>query len=300
MIRVEGVTRDYGGVRALDGIDLTLDRGEWIGLVGPNGSGKTTLMRILLGLTKPTTGTVHFEGREPDRAGWMRFKSRAGYMPERIRLYENLTGVEVLRYFASIRGIDRDRVSRLLDRVGLGEAADRRVGGWSRGMRQRLNLAQALLSDPDVLILDEPTEGLDPHAVRRFFELLRGDREDDRRRSVLLSSHRLGEIEDQVDRVCILGRGRVRALGSPRDLMTEWKLPVRIHLLLDPPVAPKMDAALEALGFAPSTGEDGRWTAVIPYREKPELLSRLFALEAEPRDLWIEEPDLEEVYFEAR
>jgi Cu-processing system ATP-binding protein len=298
MIRLEGITRDYDGIRALNGVDLTLERGEWMGLVGPNGSGKTTLIRILLGLTRQTSGTLRIEGEIPDRAAWLRFKSRAGYMPERIRLYENLTGEEILRYFASIRGVDPLTIPPLLDRVGLADAAGRKVGGWSRGMRQRLNLAQALLADPDVLILDEPTEGLDPHAVRSFFRLLRGDGERARQRSVLLSSHRLAEIESQVDRVCILGEGRVRALGTPRALMAEFKLPVRIHVLFEGPVPPEAETALEALGFTAGGEEAGHRTSEVPYREKASVLSKLFALGPDPADVWIEEPDLEEVYFE--
>jgi Cu-processing system ATP-binding protein len=296
MIHLEGISHDYNGVRALDGIDLTLETRNWLGLVGPNGSGKTTLIRVLLGLTIPTVGHVRLEGEIPDREKWLAFKSRVGYMPERIRFYDNLTGAEVLRYFASIRGLSPDVIPPILERVGLAGAKHRRVDVYSKGMHQRLNLAQALLADPDVLILDEPTEGLDPHGVRRFFELLR--RTGERKRTVLFSSHRLGELEGQVDRVCILGEGRILALGSPRELMGKLKLPVKIHLLLES--ASEIDASsLHDLGFLARKEDPNHCTAEVSYGEKSKLIGRLFARGIAPKDIWIEEPDLEEVYFEA-
>ncbi len=296
MIRMEGISRQYNGIHALKGIDLDVVSGEWLGLVGPNGSGKTTMIRIILGLMKPSSGRVYLDGKIPDRENWLAFKSRLGFMPERIQFYDNLSGEETLDYLASIRGILPGVASDLLSQVGLSHAIKQKVGKYSKGMRQRLNLAQALLGSPEILILDEPTEGLDPHAVRQFFHLLKSP--EDRKKTVLLSSHRLGELESQVDRVCILGEGEIRALGTPRELMSRLKLSVKIHILLGESGSEDDTSSLHHLGFTASEEDAKHLIAEVIYGDKTNFLESLYGTGLKLEDIWIEEPDLEEVYFE--
>jgi Cu-processing system ATP-binding protein len=293
---MEDISRQYNGIHALKGIDLDVVSGEWLGLVGPNGSGKTTIIRIILGLMKPTSGKIYLDGKIPDRENWLAFKSRVGFMPERIQFYDNLTGEETLNYLASIRGILSGVASDLLSQVGLSQAIKKKVGEYSKGMRQRLNLAQALLGDPEILILDEPTEGLDPHAVRQFFHLLKSP--EDRKKTVLLASHRLGELESQVDRVCILGDGEIRALGTPRELMSGLKLSVKIHILLSESWGDRDASSLHHLGFTVSDEDGKHLTAEVNYGDKTKFLENLYGTGLKLEDIWIEEPDLEEVYFE--
>ena len=221
MIQLEGIQKRFGVLEVIPSLDLTVRRQEWLGVFGHNGSGKTTLIRMLLGLSKPTAGRILLDGREPDNEAWRGFRRKLGFMPERITFYENLTGAETLGYFSRLRGVATEDLSPMLERVGLLAAAHRKVGEYSKGMRQRLNLAQALLGDPEVLVLDEPIEGLDPQGVRDFFRLLR----EGKIGTVVLSSHRLVETCDEVDRVCVLDRGQVKAEGTVQELVEKLGTP---------------------------------------------------------------------------
>ncbi len=295
MIRLEGISKRFGPVEALRSVDLEVRRGEWLGLFGHNGSGKTTLIRILVGLSQPSAGRLLIEGREPDREGWRAFRRRLGFMPERISFYEHLTGEETLRYFARLRGAGGERVMQALEGVGLGGAARRRVGEYSKGMQQRLNLAQALIGGPEVLVVDEPIEGLDPEGTREFFRLLRSGEG----RTVVLSSHRLSEACGQVDRACVLSRGEVRALGGVEELSRALRLPIRVHLYPAGSVNGALEAALRRLGAVSVLKGDGRLVAEVPQSEKIGFLTGLDAFRGEIRYLRVEEPSLEEVYFAA-
>ncbi|MFC7196107.1 ABC transporter ATP-binding protein [Halosimplex aquaticum] len=163
MIEVTDVTKRYGDVAAVDGVSLSVPSGASLGLVGTNGAGKTTLFRLLVGHETPDSGTVRVAGVDP--TGGTHVRERVGYLPEHAGFQPALTGAEVLGYYADMRGVEAADVDTLLSVVGLGDAGDRRVGGYSNGMNRRLGLAVALLGDPDVLLLDEPTAGLDPAGV---------------------------------------------------------------------------------------------------------------------------------------
>ncbi len=215
-----GVTfrsRRGGEVRALDGVDLAVAPGRIVGFLGPNGAGKTTTLQVVLGFLAPTRGTARVLGL-PAQAPEAR--ERVGYLPERARWYPFLTGRELLVGFGRLFGLSRraaaDRAAALLAEVGLADAADRRLGAYSRGMAQRFGLAQALVQEPDLLILDEPTSGLDPlgrMAVRAIIQRQRA-----RGAAVFFSSHELSEVERVCDEVAILVRGRVRVRGRAADL----------------------------------------------------------------------------------
>lgn len=220
---LEKTFRDFWGrprVAALRGVDLEVRPGEVFGLLGPNGSGKSTTIKLLLGLLWPTRGSIRVLGASPRD---VRSRARIGYLPEESYFYPHLTAVELLllvaRIFGLPRGLARERASELLQLVGLASAGNRAVGELSKGMLRRIGLAQALVNDPDLLILDEPTAGMDPLGTREVKDILRTLRS--RGKSVILSSHLLGDVEDVCDRIAILHEGKVRAAGEVSALLAD-------------------------------------------------------------------------------
>jgi ABC-2 type transport system ATP-binding protein len=211
----DGLQKRYGSVVALAGVDLTVEPGELVGLIGANGAGKSTLMKIACGLVRPTTGTVMVCGAP---ASSREARRSLGYLAELFRFPGWSTATEVLALHQQLAGSTGGRTERdeLLELVELADAADRRVEGMSKGMQQRLGIAQALIGDPKLLLLDEPTSALDPAGRRDVRTLLLGLRQ--RGTGVLLNSHLLGELELVCDRVIILARGRVVAAGRPEEL----------------------------------------------------------------------------------
>jgi ABC-2 type transport system ATP-binding protein len=224
VITVTNLTKTYAGnVQALRGIDLEIGTGMF-GLVGPNGAGKTTLMRLLAGLLRPTGGTVQVLGHDVTTStGKMAVKAALGYLPQELGLYPDLTAREFLDYIAILKGITdgqarRRQITELLEVVGLTDAADRRLKTYSGGMKRRVGIAQALLGDPKLLIVDEPTAGLDPEERVRLRNLLA---ETATRCTVILSTHIVEDISQSCNDLAVLHEGRVRFRGSPRDLITQ-------------------------------------------------------------------------------
>ncbi len=234
-IELRGLVKDFAvglrGVklRAVDHVDLRVEAGSIYGLLGPNGSGKSTTIKLLLGLLEPTAGTCTVFGvPSTDVAA----RAAVGYLPEAPYFYRHLTGRELVRFYGRLSGLGgRDleaRSGEVLATVGMAEAADRRVGTYSKGMLQRIGLAQALVHDPQLLILDEPTAGVDPVGSAAMAELILGLKA--RGKTVLITSHLLGQIEDLCDRVAMLDRGRLVLEGAVRDLVG---LPDRQALVVD-------------------------------------------------------------------
>lgn len=216
MIEVENLTKRYGGHAAVDDVSFVVRPGQVTGFLGPNGAGKSTCMRMMTGLTPPTAGTATVLGRP--YAALPNPGRHVGVLLDAGAQHSGRTGREVLSLGATLMGLDRSRVEEMLALVGLtAKEADRRVGGYSLGMRQRLGIAHALLGDPQVLILDEPANGLDPAGIRLARSLLRGYADDGG--TVLLSSHLLHEIEVVADELVVIGRGRIVAAGSKAELM---------------------------------------------------------------------------------
>ncbi|MDR3374069.1 MAG: ABC transporter ATP-binding protein [Ancalomicrobiaceae bacterium] len=211
-VTLSGISRRYGRQLAVDGVDLTLLPGECVGLVGHNGAGKSTLIKLMLGLVAPTAGRIRVLGAEPGSRAAALARAEIGYLPENVALSPSLTGAETLAFYARLKRQPVQANSGLLDRVGLIDARNRRVGTYSKGMRQRLGLAQAMLGRPRLMLLDEPTTGLDPELRHAFYEILGELRRDGA--TVLLSSHALAELEGQVDRVVVMNRGRKVADGT--------------------------------------------------------------------------------------
>jgi len=211
----QGLTKAYDGFVAVDQLDVTVRRGEVFGLLGPNGAGKTTTILMLLGLTEPTSGSVCVLGLDPARQP-LSVKAQVGYLPERLGFYEGLTAYENLIYTAKLNGLNRDgaehRIDRALREMGLDGAAHQRVRTFSRGMRQRLGLADVLLKEPRLVIMDEPTQGLDPHAAREFLDVIRRLRSEGI--TILLASHHLHQVQAVCDRVGLFHRGRMVLEGT--------------------------------------------------------------------------------------
>lgn len=219
IIRTVGLTKRYGEVAAVESLDLEVHKGEVFGILGPNGSGKTTTLLMLLGLTEPTSGEVEVLGQDPARRP-LAVKSRVGYLPDQVGFYDELTARENLLYTASLNQIPREeahrRIGEATKRLGIHSALSHPVGTFSHGMRQRLGLADVLIKNPELVILDEPTLGLDPEAAREFLQLIRGLKEEGI--SVLLSSHLLHQVQAVCDRVGLFRKGRMVLQGTVPEL----------------------------------------------------------------------------------
>ena len=215
IIRAEGLTKRYGPIRAVDHLDLEIARGEVFGLLGPNGAGKTTTTLMLLGLTEPTAGRAFIDGHDCTRDP-ISVKQIVGYLPDSVGFYPDLTGRENLRFTGRLNGLApqvcEERAAQLLDRVGMTYAADRKAGEYSRGMRQRLGIADVLMKDPKVIIMDEPTLGIDPEGIWELISLIRALSVQDGR-TILLSSHQLYQVQQICDRVGIFVQGKLIACG---------------------------------------------------------------------------------------
>ena len=223
------LTKDYGEARVVDNLELKLKAGEIFGLLGPNGAGKTTTILMLLGLIEPTAGSIEVLGLDPSRHP-LTVKRRVGYLPDAVGFYDGMTGWENLSFTAQLNRLGNGdvRINELLDEVGLAEARDQKAGTYSRGMKQRLGIADALLKDPDILILDEPTTAIDPEGVAEILTMIRRLAEE-RGVTVLLSSHLLHQVQAVCDRVAIFVRGKVVAQGAPAELASRGGGPEEVE-----------------------------------------------------------------------
>src|SRR5947207_7754438 len=219
VIRGQRLTRRYGATVAVDDVDLEVEAGEIVGILGPNGSGKTTTILMLLGLTEPTGGQAEVAGFDPLREP-LEVKRRVGYLPDQVGFYDGLSARDNLAYTGRLAGLPRseidDRFAAAMDRVGLGDVGRDRVRTFSQGMRQRLGLAEVLMKRPSVAILDEPTTALDPHSTQEFLAMIRGLKADGT--AVLLSSHHLDQVQSVCDRVALFNRGRIALSGTVTEL----------------------------------------------------------------------------------
>lgn len=288
VIELEDVAKRYGTVEAVRDVSFALPPGSRVALVGHNGAGKTTLMKLMLGLIRPSAGRLRVLGQDPAE-GAAETRRRLGWLPENVTFNPSLTGREILRFFARLKDEPAASADRLLERVGLGGASARRIGTYSKGMRQRLGVAQALLGNPRAVLLDEPTTGLDPevrHGLYGILSELAGGGT-----TVLLSSHALEELEGRVERVVILDHGRVVADGTMEELRRLARLPVRLRLTLSGAELPDWllpDATVRRL--------DGQVVEFsCPPERKMELLRRV-AGDGRVTDLDVMAPTLDELY----
>ena len=286
ILTISHLTKRFDGVAALTDLSVSVAAGERVALLGHNGAGKSTLMKIILGLIPATEGSVTVCGAAPGSA---QARDQVAYLPENAAFHPALTGLEQITHYLRLRGQDPAVATGLLDRVGLGHAARRRIGTYSKGMRQRVGLAQALIGRPRLMVLDEPTSGLDPVSRRDFYTLLDGMAADGT--AILLSSHALTEVEARTDRILILSKGRLMATGSMADLRRAADLPVQMHLTAINGYATDIAAALPA---AIRTGADLRLTCT--QGEKLDLLARITDLRPKLADVEIVPPSLEDIY----
>jgi len=219
LIEVRHLSKQYGETTVVDDASFTVNGGEIFGLLGPNGAGKTTTILMLLGLTEISSGQARMLGHDPEREP-LAVKRRVGYLPDSVGFYDHLTGLDNLRYTARLMGMSESereaRIATALRRLDLYAVADKRVGTFSRGMRQRLGLAEILMKDAAIAILDEPTSGLDPQATLELLDIIRGLKRDGV--SVLLSSHLLDRVQSVCDRVALFQKGRIVLIGTVGEL----------------------------------------------------------------------------------
>ncbi len=299
MIQVNGLTKDYGERRALDSISFNANQGEIVGFLGPNGAGKTTTMRILTGYMPPTDGTAIVAGYDVVEES-LEVRKRVGYLPETVPLYSDMTALDYLKFMADLRHIpdSEERAYETLEMVDLQDRANGYIGNFSKGMRQRIGLAQALIHRPEVIILDEPTIGLDPAQVVEIRNVIREIGKD---RTVLLSTHILSEAQQICDRVLIINKGQIVAEDTPENLQSRLvgsqrvvlrvrgdsdELPAKIQKLKGVrDVETKPDGSVE---FEFSTGQDVR-----PQVAKAIIQAGFDLLEMRPVGLSLEEIFLE-------
>jgi Cu-processing system ATP-binding protein len=294
-VRVESLTKRYGAVTAVDDLSFEVEPGETFALIGPNGAGKTTTLRLLLGLTRPDRGTVRI-GPDALPPHDPEARRSLGYVPQRVSFPGGRTVREVLEFFAAIRGLDRHAVDHALSRVGLERHAGRLASQLSGGYTQRLSLAQALLPDPTLLVLDEPTASLDPEATWEFRTLVQGLRRESK--TILLCSHLLSEVERVADRVLILAEGRCAGLERLADLRVRQARASRlaIELVGDPAVA---FARLSERGLRAETGADLRVRIAAVNGDALGALETLRDAGVAIRSFEFERPTLEDLFLEA-
>ena len=295
VIEASRVTKVYGAIRAVDSVDLAVRAGETFGLIGHNGAGKTTLFKMMLGLIPATSGEIRIDGRPVRGEAFRQVRRRVGYLPENVVLYDNLTGLETLYFFAALKNVPRAECAPLLERVGLSRASSQRVREYSKGMRQRLGFAQALLGDPALLFLDEPTNGLDPEGIREFYRIL--DTMKARGATVILTSHILSEIQQRVDRLAIIRTGRIQALGTVQSLREEMDLPLRFEARLANGSAGALRGVLERAKVGEIVVDGDRMTFRCPRESKMAVLGALASLDGSVLDLHLREPSLEDVFL---
>lgn len=295
-VQLREVSKDYGKLRVVDHVDLDIQRGEIFGVIGHNGAGKSTLFKMMLGLASPTQGEIRIHGAPVAGRHFRAMRRHLGYLPEHVVLYDNLDGLETLRFFSRLKGAPLAQCPVMLERVGLAHAGKRPVREYSKGMRQRLGFAQALLGKPRVLFLDEPTNGLDPQAIRDFYATLRDLQAEGV--TAVITSHILAELQERVDRIAILAAGKLRAVGSVQSLRERADMPLTVTLALAPDQINAAAGVLRAVtGAEPAPTPTGLRLHCARDR-KMALLNALAPLNV--LDVHIQEPSLEDVYFGIR
>ncbi|MFT4189714.1 MAG: ABC transporter ATP-binding protein [Aeromicrobium sp.] len=287
-IEVDRLTMRYGEVTAVDDVSFTVEPGEFFGLLGPNGAGKTTTLETVEGLRAPTSGSVSVDGRDPARRE-PDLQRRIGVQLQSSSFFERLTAVEQLRTFGALYGVASARLDELLEQVGLTEKADAQVEDLSGGQKQRLSIACALVHDPDIVFLDEPTAALDPQARRNLWDVLRGI--NDSGRTVVLTTHYMEEAEELCDRVAIVDHGRLLELDTPTALIRSLDAATRVGLDAD---ALSLDEARSLPGVEEARASGG--SLVLSTRDVPTVLAELGRREA-LAGLSVSQGSLEDVFL---
>jgi len=297
VIEVERLTKRYDGVAVVNGISFAVMRGEIFGLLGPNGAGKTTTILMLLGLSEISDGRVRVLGHDPVREP-LQVKRQVGYLPDQVGFYDNLTAAENLRYTARLMGLDRvereERIRTSLGHVGLADVTNSRVGTFSRGMRQRLGLAEILMKEAQIAILDEPTSGLDPQATVELLNIIRELKT--RGVSVLVSSHLLERVQSVCDRVALFNQGNIALIGTVPELGREV-LGGGFHVEVEAEgegIAERLSAVPGVQKVTPAAAH--RWRLTSDRDVRPEAAAAVVAAGGRLLRLSVEEPSLQAIY----
>ncbi len=283
VVELEQVQQSYGQLQVLHDMTWQLHAGEVMGLFGHNGAGKTTTVRLILGLINASSGKVRVLGGD---ARDSQVRQQIGFLPENVMFYPQLTGRETLQHFARLKDAPLQQVDQLLEQVGLSAAAQKRVKTYSKGMRQRLGLAQALLGEPKLLILDEPTVGLDPIATQELYQLI--GRLKDAGTSIIICSHVLPGVESYIDSAVVLARGYLEASGNLYELRQQAGLPVRIR------VQGLAGGFSHQQIIQEQQQPDGWLELSVNAAAKLEIVGQLLKLQ--PKDLEVRPPSLEDIY----
>ena len=291
-IQLDGVAKQFDGVTAVDDLSLTVPEGEVFGFLGPNGAGKSTTINMLLDFVRPTAGTVSVLGMDA-QARSVAVRERAGVLPEGFSVYNRLTGRQHIEFAIESKGVDADP-DAVLERVGLDGDGDRKAGGYSKGMGQRLALGMALVGDPDLLILDEPTAGVDVQLRRDLWDVVRELNENGT--TVLLTTHYIEEAERLCDRVAVMDEGQVLDVATPADLMSRGTDTITVRVAEPPGSLPPLD--VDGVIEASVDGDRLEFRVEDGGGVVADLLTALQATGHEVRDLDVSRTSLEEIFVE--
>jgi ABC-2 type transport system ATP-binding protein len=298
VVTARGLTKRYGAATVVDGIDFDVAKGEIFGLLGPNGAGKTTTILMMLGLTDVSGGDIRVLGHDPVRDP-LGVKRRVGYLPDQVGFYDDLTAYDNLAYTASLMGIAarerRRRIMEALERVRLADVVEKRVKTFSRGMRQRLGLAEIVMKRAEIAILDEPTSGLDPQAILEFLEMIQALKREGV--TVLLSSHLLDQVQRMCDRVALFQRGRIVLMGTVPELARQV-LGTGFVVDVEADAAADLDARLGAIAGVTSVARIAadHYRLVTDRDVRPDIARAVVAANGALRRLAVDVPSLEAIY----
>ncbi len=285
-LNISNVTKRYGSNAVVQDVSLKIEAGERIALLGHNGAGKTTLIKMILGLTPTSKGAINVLGTAP---GSKKARSLIGFLPESVAFQGTLSGREQLRHFARLKSVAMGKADDLLERVGLGDAANRKIATYSKGMRQRVGLAQAILGKPELVLLDEPTSGLDPVSRHEFYDIVQELAQAGA--AVLLSSHALSELETRTDRIVILRKGQLVANDKITTLRQQAAMPIVLRVTTS---AKKVEQVANELGAKRVNGRVVELTCL--QNQKIATLGRVTALGDAISDVEVTTASLEELY----
>jgi ABC-2 type transport system ATP-binding protein len=295
MIRTENLTKAYGGVKAVDSINVRIEKGHVCGFVGPNGAGKTTTIGMMTGLIEPTSGKCFVNDIEVLRDP-IAVKRLIGYLPDGFGFYSHMTGAQNLKYFSKFYGLNEAdagaRIVTLLGEVGLARV-EKKVGAYSRGMKQRLGLARALINDPEVIFLDEPTNGLDPEGVIQFRKVIKGQAA--KGKTIFFSSHVLDEVQHVCNTICIISKGKIVAQGSLEDVKRHMRKGPRFQIIVKVNgTMPKLDNP----DIIDASYNDGSATIKASSDIRDYIFDEVVKGGLKMRELRLEEESLEDVFLE--
>jgi len=293
-ITVQNLTKSYEKVRAVDTVNFSVKKGEIFGFLGPNGAGKTTTIKSILGLINPDNGMIELDGKNINSKGFHAHKD-VGYLPEKAEFYDNLTALQNLEFYADLKKIPRNVCPKLLQEFNIADAANKKVKAFSKGMKQRLGLARAVLGHPSIIILDEPSGGLDPRGVKLVRDHILSLKEHGS--TVLVSSHILSEIQEVSDRVGIINRGKIVAVDKIENLSHTLDLKPKLIIELDK-LTPEIKEAVKTISAADRISARGNTLEIVcPANVKVTIINTIAEAGGNIVNIRTEEPDLEDVFM---